>query len=295
MATTTLSDYDIFDILELKGSDYRVIYGILYNDEQGSAEAYDVIASTYNSFDSPILRKATILRWQRIIQTAIERIDKSIDSVEESTNIEIKVPFLCYNNSVKHTRQIFLGALDVLALLLETDCKEEVPYNKEGVALPTTMYEDMEAFMIEACGGEYGLDVLWGDAIANEMIDRGLIYTDKSHTPYSYRTDLVGTFKPKENRNVEVSRKSVSTINKVGVLYYMLKGSHVDVQTMNRIAHYFLVNEEEFKGTDDSTDTIYTYLSHPKRLTDKADKTDYIKKQLTKYGFEDVFIDEHVK
>ena len=293
MATTTLSDYDIFDI-ELIRDDYRVIYGILYNDVQGSADAYDVIASTFNSYNSQIQRKATMMRWQRIIQTAMKRMDKAMDSVEEDTSIEVNVPFLDYCDSVKHTRQIFLGALDVIELLLETDGKEELPYSDE-VALPTTMFEDMETFMINANEGECGLDSLWGNAIANEMIDRGLLHKDKFQTVYSYRESLVGTFKPKADKKPVVSRKGISNINKVGVLYYMLKDSVVDIKTMNRIAHYFLVNEDEFKGTNGSNDSIYTYISHPERLTDKQDKIDYIKEQLAKYGFDEGFIAKHVK
>lgn len=293
MTTTTLSDYDIFDI-ELIRDDYRVIYGILHNDAQGSADAYDVIAYTFNYIDSPIQRKATMMRWQRIIQTALERMDKAMDSVEEDTSIEVNVPFIDYCDSVKHTRQIFLGALDVIGLLLETDGKEELPHSDE-LSLPTTMFDDMETFMIKANEGEYGMDYFWGNAIANEMIDRGLLRKDKFPTVYSYRASLVGTFKAKEEKRTAVSRKGISNINKVGVLYYMLKDTGVDIKTMNRIAHYFLINEDEFKGTNGSNDSIYTYLSHPERLTDKQDKTDYIKEQLAKYGFDESFIAKYVK
>ena len=288
-----ITDSDFIPYKSFTEDEYHIVYDVLYNDACGST-AYDVVASYYNKYKTPIGRKVALMHWSKCFQRIIDALKIYKEKALEG-DVCVYIPFLDdYKQTATHTIDVFEMANEAVALLRDTDGKDAPLENPDDLM----EIEDMETIFEEwrdRVAQEVNVDE--ATIIHDEMIRRGLCPNTKTaNSENKYRKYIIGIQEKTQEEVVLPSaekQKEKKIKDKTAVLYYMLK-DEVDTVLMQKVIHYALTPQKEYKGACPN-DTIYTYVSHPEKLVDKMDRIDYIKEELTKYKFDEDYINRNLK
>lgn len=289
-----ITDSDFIPYKSFTEEEYHIVYDVLYNDACGST-AYDVVASYYNKYKTPIGRKVALMHWCKCFQKIIDALNVYKEKAFEG-DVCVYIPFLDdYKQTATHTIEVFEMAKDAAILLRDTDVKDAPIENPDDIMA----VDDMETIFTEWMDrlgeetSEEGASIIY-----DEMIRRGLCPNTKiCNSENKYRTYIIGAYEesPAENKHVSLEEQKEKSIkDRAAIIYYMLKDD-VETSVIQKIIHYVCKPTKEYKGANPS-DTIYTYVAHPeKSFLDKADRIDYIKETLKKYHFDEEYINKNIK
>ena len=288
-----ITDSDFIPYKSFTEEEYHIVYDVLYNDACGST-AYDVVASYYNKYKTPIGRKVALMHWGKCFQRIINALKIYMEKALEG-DVCVYIPFLDdYKQTATHTIDVFEMAKEAVTLLRGTDGNDAPLENPDDIMV----IEDMETIFEEwrdRVAQEEGNDE--ATIIYDEMIRRGLCPNTKTtNSENKYRRYIIGIQEKSQEEVVPPSaekQKEKKVKDKTAVLYYMLKDK-LDTVLMQKVIHYACTPQKEYKGAYPN-DTIYTYVSHPEKLLDKMDRIDYVKEELTKYKFDEDYIKRNLK
>lgn len=289
-----ITDSDFIPYKSFTEEEYHIVYDVLYNDACGS-NAYDVVASYYNKYKTPVGRKVALKHWCKCFQKIIDALNTYKEKAFEG-DVCVYIPFLDdYKQTATHTIEVFEMARDAAILLRDTDGKDAPIENPDDIMV----VEDMETIFEEwrdRLAQEEGVEE--ATVIHDEMIRRGLCPNTKVvNKKNNYRTYIIGAYEETQIENKNVSpeeQKEKSVKDRAAVIYYMLKDK-VDNALIQKVIHYVCKPTKEYKGAD-ANDTIYTYVAHPKKsFLDKADRINNLKEILKKYQFDEEYINKNIK
>lgn len=289
-----ITDSDFIPYKSMTEEEYHIIYDILYNDACGTC-AYDVVATYYNEYKTPIGRKVALKHWSKWFQRIIDNLQNYIQNVKEG-DVCVYIPFLDkYKETATHVMDLFIMAQDSAFFLGETDGETVTIENTKGVKRVPSMCDIFEKWALNLQFEESAEEA---NVIYDEMVRRGLSHNIKTINEVNlYRKKYIGTDESslvKEEKSTTEDVKEKSVKDRTAVIYYMLKDK-VEIPIIQKVAHFVCNPTKEYKGANPN-DTIYTYIAHPdEKFLDKADRIDYITEMLTKYKFEEDYIKKNIK
>lgn len=289
-----ITDSDFIPYKSMTEEEYHIIYDILYNDACGTC-AYDVVATYYNEYKTPIGRKVALKHWSKWFRKIIDNLQNYKQKATEG-DVCIYIPFLDgYRETATHVIELFTMAEDSAILLGESDGESVNIENPTRLQRVESMYDIFWSWVERLCQEVNNEE---GNIIYDEMVRRGLCPNTKTTNEVNlYRKKYIGTDESslvKEEKSTTEDVKEKSIKDRTAVIYYMLKDK-VEIPIIQKVAHFVCCPNKEYKGAD-ANDTIYTYIAHPnEKFLDKDDRIEYIAEMLTKYKYEEDYIKKNIK
>lgn len=294
---TYITDTDFIDCT-LKGDEYSLVYGVFQHischNELKEKYIYNLAIILCMKQDVDVLRATKVKQWMELLGKIIDKLNQFDEDVL------VTIPFMDIDGyELNEILDAFRLEVSILNELLLNNFKE--------LKLIDSCIDDcFPVWSLEDCFADLGIDIIatTGGAldeedILDEMRRRGLrlpngtsyrIQRDKNYY-YEYYTDSEQSdkrrfFKEKrgddEDRIIEVKE---SDIKRIGVIYYMLKDALKDNQELLvKVANYVL--GKDYNPNLRANNSAYKYIHNPALLINKAEKVEYIKKQLVRYNIE---------
>lgn len=298
--TTThiyITDTDFIDCT-LEGDEYNLIYGVFYHisyhNELKEKYIYNLSIMLCIKQEVNILRAAKVKQWMELLKAIIAKLSQF------DKDVLVTIPFMDIDG---------YGLNEILdAFRLELSILNELLLNnfKELKLIDSCIDDCFPIPSLENCFADLGIEIaantdgtLDDEDILDEMRRRKLrlpdgispyIQKDKNYY-YEYYTDSEQSdkrrfFKEKsideEDKIIEVRE---SDIKRIGAIYYMLKDVLKDNQELLvKVANYVL--GKDYNPNLRANNSAYKYIHNPALLTNKAEKVEYIKKQLVRYNIE---------
>lgn len=289
-----ITDSDFIPYKTFTNEEYHIVYDIIYNDAFGNC-AYDVIASYYNNYKTPIGRKVALKHWNECFKRVIANLIRLKKETKED-ELCIYIPFLeDYKETATHVIELFEMAQDSANLLRNGDGANvglENPDKIEKVDDMLTVFENWRDYLCQE-------DQELAEIIHEELIRRGLNPNKRTRFKENkYRTHFIGIVEDSKletvtNQDTWEDKKEKSIKDKSAVIYYMLK-DNINTDLLQKVIHYACCPQKEYAGANPN-DTIYTYIKHPEKFLDKIDRINYIKENLEKYKFDNDYINKNIK
>lgn len=299
MTTTDvyITDTDFIDCT-LKSDEYHLIYGVFYHisyhNELKEKYIYNLSVMLCIKQEVNVLRAVKVKQWIELLKAIIAKL------CQFDKDVLVTIPFMnIYDYELNKILDGFRLEFSILNELLLNNFKE--------LKLIDSCIDDcFPICSLEDCFADLGMDIetstahiLHEEDILDEMRRRKLrlpkgvspdIQNDKNYY-YEYYTDSEQSDKRRffkemsigeEDKIIEVRE---SDIKRIGAIYYMLKDVLKDNQELLvKVTNYVL--GKDYNPSLRANNSAYKYIHNPALLINKAEKVEYIKKQLVRYNIE---------
>lgn len=254
-----ITDSQFINFKNLSNEDISIIYEVMLNGALGCSP-YDVIVYHYNLYKTPIGRKVILKHWGDYFQYIIEKLEAYNRSTIKGSWC-VYIPFLNeYKRSSQYTIKLFKMAKDATELIRELDGEKLQMEKAESLIVVGPMSDLFQKWKSEVLNEG---DMLKAEVIDDEMMRRGIILGEPKQSREKYWSLCISS-KKQDNDYYKEEGRTISKVEKAGVLYYMLRDC-ADDSLIYKVLHYVLNTGKQFKGAD-ANDTIYTYIKHPERF-----------------------------